>query len=137
MFLEIYFFWIVRFVGVQLFLAFFNNPLYFCGVGCELLSSISDFIYFSLFSWWILLEARQFHPFKEPALSFADLFYVFLFPMLFTSALFMISFLLFTSGFVCSSFPSSFRCKFRIFLLLEVGLYSYELSFCNCFCYIS
>ena len=51
----------------------------------------------------------------------------------FISALiFMISFLLLTLGFVCSSFSSSFRCKVRFlylryFMFLEVDLYSCKL----------
>ena len=61
---------------------------------------------------------------------FAIVFFV---SISFISALiFMISFLLLTLDFVCSSFSSSFRCKVRLFIcsyscFLNVGLYSYKL----------
>ena len=61
-------------------------------------------------------------------LNFAIVFFV---SISFISALIsMISFLLLTLGFVCSSFSSSFKCKvdcLRFFLFLEVGLYCYNL----------
>ena len=44
--------------------------------------------------------------------------------ILFISALiFMISFLLLTSGFVCSSFSNCFRCKVRLFILRDFILF--------------
>ena len=67
---------------------------------------------------------------KEPALI-SLIFAIVLFCISFISALmFRLYFLLLTSGFICSSFSSCFRCKvrlFEIFLFLEVRLYYFKL----------
>ena len=68
--------------------------------------------------------------------------YIFKFSILFTSSLiFIISFLLLTSGFVCSSLSNSFRWNnfrsyqiFLLFFFFEESLY--ELPSKNCFCCI-
>ena len=50
------------------------------------------------------------YPFKEPALGIIDFFIVFWISILLISSLiFMISFLLLTSAFVCSTFSNSFK----------------------------
>ena len=40
---------VVQFLATQLFIIFSYNPVCFCGIGCNILSFISDFSYFSLF----------------------------------------------------------------------------------------
>lgn len=69
---------------------------------------------------------------KNKLLCITDLFYFFLQSLSFISALiYIISFLVLTLGFVCSSFCNFFNCKvrllFEIFLFLVV-LYHYSLS---------
>ena len=63
--------------------------------------------------------------FRRPNFSFIGLFYC----SFISSLIFMISFLLLTLGFACSSLSSSFRCKVRLrfFLFPEVSLYHYKL----------
>ena len=65
-------------VGVECFTIFFHNPLYFCGtIVFSPLSFLISFIRAFLFFWWVYLEVCQFFffLFKEPALSFIDLYY--------------------------------------------------------------
>ena len=72
---------------------------------------------------------------KEPALI-SLIFAIVLFCISFicisfiSALMFRLYFLLLTSGFICSSFSSCFRCKvrlFEIFLFLEVRLYYFKL----------
>ena len=70
-----------KFLGTQLFVVISYNPLYFCGVGCNLSSFIPDFIYLgSLFFSWSLIRGffNCIYPSKEPALNFIELFNSFL-----------------------------------------------------------
>ena len=58
--------------------------------------------------------------------------------LLISSLIFMISFLLLTSGFVCSSFPNSFRWWVKLSIwdlssFFEEGLYCYEFPSEHCF----
>ena len=52
----IHFIQVVQFVGIQLFIIFSYNPLYFFGVNCYFSSFISDFIYLGPFSFFFLMS---------------------------------------------------------------------------------
>ena len=81
---------------------------------------------------------------KEPAFSFIDLCYCFLCFYFISTLIFMISFLLLTLGFVCSSFSSSFRCKVRLVFFNDTAtteIYTLSLHdalpiFCSCFLFL-
>lgn len=64
----IHFFWVIKFVGIYLFIVVLWNPLYFCGIKYSI-SFISDFE--SSFSCWVWISVCQFfNLFKEPVLRF-------------------------------------------------------------------
>ena len=104
--------------------------------------------------WWVWPEICQFClPFQITS-SWFYYYYLFIILLLFYYCFFlflfesllcwfplwcMISFLLMTLGFVCSSFSNSFRwyvVDLRFLFFFEEGLYHYELPTKHCFCSI-
>ena len=116
------------------------DPLYFCDVSCIFSFSISNFIDLSSHCFFLMSLDKHLSIlfiFSEKQLLVSLIFsIVFFISISFISALiFMISFLLLTLGFVCSSFSSCFRCKlgylrFFLFLLL---VHFFLIFFYNCF----
>ena len=104
---------------MQVFIIVSHDPWYFCGVSCNFFF-ISNFIDLSLLPFILIVSLANglsiFFIFTKKwyfaSLIFAIVFFV---SISFISALiFIISFLLLTLGFVCSSFSSCFRCKIRL-----------------------
>ena len=100
--------------------------LYFCSICCDLSFFTSYFVYLGFFS--LLGESSQrlanfVYLFKEPALGFIDLFLLFFWIsiLLISSLISMISFLMLTFSFVCSTLSNhlggGLSCWFAIFLL--------------------
>ena len=90
------------------------DPVYFCGVGCDVLFTC-NFIDLGLLSRWVWLKTYKFYLFKEPDLSFIDNFYFFLslsFIYFFSD---LYDFLLSTNFGFCF-FSGSFRCKDRLLI---------------------
>ena len=88
----------------------------FC-VSCNCSFSISNLIDFSPFSWWVWLRVYQLLIFSKNHFLVLLIFYFFFTSLSFISSLmFMISLLLFTLGFVYSSFFSCFRGKVGLFI---------------------
>ena len=95
--------------------------MYFCVIGYNI-SFISDFIYLNLLSFFLGESSSRFVNFvvlfRELALDFIDLFdCLFSFYFIISVLIFDISSFLLNFGFLCSFFfPSSFRCKVRLFI---------------------
>ena len=97
------------------------NPLYFCSVSCDFSFFISNFIDLSPLPLFLMSLTKGlsilFIFSKNHLLVLLIFAIVFFISTSFTSALiFMISFLLLTLGFLCSSFPSCFKCRVRLFI---------------------
>ena len=93
----VHFFQVVHFIGIYLLAVVFYDPLYSCGIHCNFCFSISNFVDMNstpFFLWWVMLMVYLFYLLKEPAFSFIDLCYCFIFALIF-----MVSFLLLALGF--------------------------------------
>lgn len=106
---------------------------------------ISPLSFLILFTWalffFLMNLARGLTlSFQRTTFNFIDFLKYFLVCILFISILIFIISLFSLNWVLFVLFPGSFRCKVRLylgfFLLLEVGLHSYELSSYNCFCFI-
>ena len=105
------------------------RSLYFCGVSCNFFF-ISNFIDLGHLHFLLICLAYQVYSFKEPTHYFHWFFFLLYFNAYFISALIFMTFPSTNFDFVCSSLPSSFRCKLRFFiwdLFPEVFLYQHKL----------
>ena len=78
----VHFFQVVKFVGIQLFILFSHDFLYFCSIHCDFSFFISYFVYLNSFSPLLSESSRRFvnfvYLFKEPDLGFINFLYCFL-----------------------------------------------------------
>ena len=101
---------------------------YFCFVLTPLRKAPGSCIHIAYFvyvvpvsSWWAWLEAFQFClAFQRTSSWFYYFFLLFFNLLLISSLIFIISFLLLTVGFVCSSFSNYFRWQVRLFEIFLV-----------------
>lgn len=104
------------------------GPLYFCDISCNFFFLFLILLIWALSLFFFINLAKDLSILSFQKASFlSHCSFLQCFSLSFISALiFMISFLLFTLGFVCASFSSSFKCKFRLCVSLclcpEVGL---------------
>ena len=92
--------------------------MYFCGVNCNVSIFISDFIYLSHLSFFLVLAIDL--SFLKNAFSFIDLFYYFSDPYFIYFHSELTSFLLTMLGLACSLFSSSLSYKVTLLILFLV-----------------
>lgn len=110
-----------------IFLVVSFKTLYLFSINCNIVSFISGFIYSNpLSSLWVWLKVYFVYLFKDPTLSFLDLFsWLFSLSFIYFYLIFVIFFLILTFVLV-SPFSSSLRCKVRLF--------SWDCPFSSCRC---
>ena len=112
------------FIGIQLPIVVFYGVLYFCSVDFKSFFYISDFIYVGPIPLFLDEFSSRFinfvYLFKDQLLVslIFCIFFSFFLSFLFCS---LISFLLLSLDFVCSSFSSCFRYKVRLFEIFLVS----------------
>ena len=112
---------VVHFICIYFFVVVSFNPLYFCSVSCDFSFSFLILLIYALSLFFLMSLAKGLSilfTFSKNQLLVLLLFaIVFFVSISFISALiFMISFLLLTLCFLCSSFSSCFKCRVRLFI---------------------
>ncbi|KAF6090840.1 hypothetical protein HJG60_012222 [Phyllostomus discolor] len=117
---------VFKFLGIEFFTVISYNPLYFCGVNCNLSSFISDCVYLALSLLFMMSLIKSlsilFVFSRNQLLDSLILRIMLLVSMPFKSALILVSpFLVLALGCLCCCSSSSFRCMVRFLFEMFVS----------------